>query len=199
MRQREAESAVLETVRHRLLHPDDVLPIIEGAVRELQGSDAETKRQHLEAELARLATELNRLAEAIAAGGGVTLVEAVKAREAQQQAVRTELAALDQLTQVGRLDQALLERTARECLTDWQGLLAGQPVQARQMLKKLLEGRLVFTPTSDGAAVEFRGTGVLDPVLSGIVDGDGLPKAGGSRWSHQLKIIEFSDPRVLFP
>jgi hypothetical protein len=110
-------------------------------------------------------------------------VEAVKAREAQQQAVRTELSALDQLTQVGRLDQALLERTARECLTDWQGLLAGQPVQARQMLKKLLEGRLVFTPTDDGTAVEFRGTGVLDPVLSGIVDGNGAregPK-GASR------------------
>jgi site-specific DNA recombinase len=194
MRQRDAESAVLETVRHRLLHPDDVLPIIEGAVRELQGSDAETKRQHLEAELARLATELSRLAEAIAAGGGVTLVEAVKAREAQQQAVRTELGALDQLIQVGRLDWALLERTARECLTDWQGLLAGQPVQARQMLKKLLEGRLVFTPTDDGAAVEFRGTGVLDPVVSGIVDGDGLPKAGGSRWSHHSDSIEFLAP-----
>jgi hypothetical protein len=73
-------------------------------------------------------------------------VEAVKAREVQQQTVRAELAALDQLTQVGRRDRAQLERTARECLTDWQGLLAGQPVQARQMLRKLLEGRLVFTP-----------------------------------------------------
>jgi hypothetical protein len=108
------------------------------------------------------------------------LVEAVKAREVQQQTVRAELAALDQLTQVGRRDRAQLERTARECLTDWQGLLAGQPAQARQMLRKLLEGRLVFTPTADGTAVEFRGTGVLDPVLSGIVAGDGVPKASGA-------------------
>ena len=161
-----------------------MLPILEAAVRELQGSDAEAKRQQVEAEQARLATELGRLTEAIAAGGGVTLVEAVKVREAQQQTLRGELAALDQMTQVGRLDQAQLERTARECLTDWQGLLAGQPVQARQMLKKFLEGRLVFTPTDDGTTVEFRGTGVLDPVLSGIVDGDGVPKASGSRWSH---------------
>ena len=53
------------------------------------------------------------------------------------------------------------------------------------MLRKLLEGRLVFTPMADGALVEFRGTGVLDPVLRGIVNGDGLPKASGSRWSHQ--------------
>jgi hypothetical protein len=70
MRQQDAEAAVLETVQHQLLHPDDVLPIIEGAVRELQGNDAETKRKHLEAELTRLATELGRLTEAIAAGGG---------------------------------------------------------------------------------------------------------------------------------
>ncbi len=53
------------------------------------------------------------------------------------------------------------------------------------MLRKLLEGRLVFTPTADGTAVEFRGTGVLDPVLRGIVDGDGLPKASGSRWRFE--------------
>ena len=195
IRQREAESAVLETVRHQLLHPDDVLPILEGAVRELQGSDAETKRQQVAAEQGRLAIELARLTEAIAAGGGVSLVGAVNAREAQLETLRGELRALDQLTQVGRLDRIQLERTARECLTDWQGLLAGQPVQARQMLRKLLEGRLVFTPMADGTAVEFRGTGVLDPVLRGIVDGDGLPKASGSRWSHHSGFFRFFVPR----
>jgi hypothetical protein len=141
----------------------------------------------VEAEQDRLAIELARLTEAIAAGGGVSLMGAVNAREAQLETLRGELRALDQLTQVGRLDRIQLERTARECLTDWQGLLAGQPVQARQMLRKLLEGRLVFTPMADGTAVEFRGTGVLDPVLRGIVDGDGLPKASGSRWSHDRR------------
>ena len=85
------------------------------------------------------------------------------AREAQPETLRGELTALDPLTQVGRLDRIQLERTARKCLTDWQGRLAGLPVQARQMLRKLLEGRLVFTPTDDGTAVAFRGTGALDP------------------------------------
>ena len=88
IRQREAESAVLETIRHQLLHPDDVLPILEGAVRELQGSDAETKRRQVEAEQGRLAIELARLTEAIAAGGGVSLVGAVNAREAQLETLR---------------------------------------------------------------------------------------------------------------
>ena len=70
------------------------------------------------AEQDRLATELARLTEAAAAGGGVTLVEAVQAREAQPKSLREELAALDQLTQVGRLDRAQLERVTRECVTD---------------------------------------------------------------------------------
>jgi hypothetical protein len=52
------------------------------------------------------------------------------------------------------------------------------------MLRKLLEGRLVFTPTDDGTTVIFRGTGVLDPVLSGIVAGDGIPTANGSPRGH---------------
>ena len=46
------------------------------------------------------------------------------------------------------------------------------------MLTKLLDGRLIFTPMADGTAVEFR-AGVLDPVLSGIVDAGGIPKTGG--------------------
>ena len=81
--------------------PTTCCPCLAGAVRELQGSDAETKRQQVTAEQDRLATELARLTEAAAAGGGVTLVEAVQAREAQPKSLREELAALDQLTQVG--------------------------------------------------------------------------------------------------
>jgi hypothetical protein len=95
-------------------------------------------------------------------------VGAVNAREAQLETLRGELRALDQLTQVGQLGRIQLERTARECLTDWQGLLAGQPVQARQMLRKLLEGRLVFTPMADGTAVEFRGPGCSTRCSAGL-------------------------------
>jgi hypothetical protein len=65
----------------------------------------------------------------------------------------------------------------RARLTDWQGLIVGQPQHARQGLKKLLEGRLAFTPTEDGTAVEFSGQGRLDPILAGVTEAwDGLPK-----------------------
>jgi hypothetical protein len=60
------------------------------------------------------------------------------------------------------MDRTRLARDLRARLTDWQGLILGQPQHARQGLKKLLEGRLAFTPTADGTAVEFSGQGRLD-------------------------------------
>jgi hypothetical protein len=46
-------------------------------------------------------------------------------------------------------------------------LLAGKPGQAGQLLRKLIDGRLVFKPGKDanGAYYEFEGKGRLMPVL----------------------------------
>lgn len=50
-------------------------------------------------------------------------------------------------------------------LTDWQGMLKQEPPQARQALRALLAGRLVFTPREpDGErfyAFEGSGTEIL--------------------------------------
>lgn len=48
------------------------------------------------------------------------------------------------------------ERLSRGGLADWQGLLQRQPIEARQILKKLVEGRLVFDPVEDGMAAGYR-------------------------------------------
>ncbi len=180
--QHDAERAVLDTVQAGLLQPEDLVPILDEVLRQVQGDDATATRERLAAELATLEVQVGRLTEAIAAGGGVALAAGIKARETRQQAVRAELTALTRLAGVGRVDRARLERTLRERLTDWQGLLEREPGPARQMLRKLLEGRLAFTPTEDGSMVEFTGTGVLEPILEGVVAGTGvpLPKASGS-------------------
>ncbi len=60
----------------------------------------------------------------------------------------------------------------------------GQPIQARQILKKLLDGRLVFTPSEDGTVYVFEGRGKLEPVLAGVVEGASSAKANGTPWSH---------------
>ena len=80
------------------------------------------------------------------------------------------MAELAARSQLARLDRSRLGREVRARLTDWQGLILGQPQHARQGLKKLLEGRLAFTPTADGTAVEFSGDGRPDPVLTGVIE-----------------------------
>ena len=52
--------------------------------------------------------------------------------------------------------------------------LAGAAAEARQILRRLLVGRLVFTPREDeaGRYYEFAGKGSISEVLSGVV----LPK-----------------------
>jgi len=56
----------------------------------------------------------------------------------------------------------------------WTGLLQRQTAEARQILRKLLVGRLVFTPREDeeGKYYEFAGKGSISEVITGVV----LPK-----------------------
>jgi hypothetical protein len=89
--------------------------------------------------------------------------------------VAAELQALQAMDSVCSLDWARTEQTLRTRLRDWRALLQGTPEVAGQLLRKLIEGRLVFTPGEDaeGEYYSFEGKGRLMPVLQGIV---GLPK-----------------------
>jgi hypothetical protein len=102
---------------------------------------------------------------------------AIRAREGERVPVQGRLTELAAMGQVARTDRARLDKDLRERLTDWQGLILKQPQQARQGLKKLLEGRLAFMPSEDGTTVEFSGQGRLDPILAGVTEAwNGLPK-----------------------
>jgi len=50
-------------------------------------------------------------------------------------------------------------------LTDWQGLLHQEPAPARQALRALLAGRLLFTPHDQHYI--FEGEGTITPVIAG--------------------------------
>ena len=52
-------------------------------------------------------------------------------------------------------------------LTDWRGLLRANVAQGQQALRRLIDGRLTFTPR-DGR-YEFRGVGTVEPMLGGLV------------------------------
>jgi hypothetical protein len=83
--------------------------------------------------------------------------------------------------QLSGTDEALWRDIAGR-LTDWQGLLERQPVQARQILRKLLHGRLVFTPLADLGGYEIQGEASYGKLLAGLVPVGGTPELFENGW-----------------
>ena len=172
-----ANREVLSTVEADLLRPEVVDSAIVKAVDLLRPSDEsfEAQRAEFRAALARLDEELERLAAAVAQGGGRLTPRG--APEADD--LRLQLAALEGRRRLASLDVKRLASQARECLTDWQGLLGRQPQQTRQILAELLVGRLIFTPKTDGSVpyYDFAGQGSLTKLLTGVVFPKDRPQA----------------------
>jgi hypothetical protein len=61
--------------------------------------------------------------------------------------------------------KAMLHTKAEE----WRGLLRKHAPIARQMVRKLVEGRIVFTPDPEARRYTFLATGTLANFFSGIV------------------------------
>jgi hypothetical protein len=114
-----------------------------------------------------------------------SLVAQVPEREHQRERLERELAALDQMAHIAHLDLARLEREVHRVLDDWRGLLTKHVAQARQILRKLIDGRLRFRP--EGRGFVFEGTGRLEPILSGTV----LPKAVVAPTGFAFALHEF--------
>ena len=128
---------------------------------------AADRRKALLPELARLETELQRYAEAIGAGDPLpAILVAMRTRERGPHELNAQLAAVA----VDTAPSATLAAIYRELssrLTDWQGLLARHPERSRDILRKLLVGRLILTPRElDGARVfQFRGNATSGALL----------------------------------
>jgi hypothetical protein len=82
------------------------------------------------------------------------------------------------------IDLARLERDARACLSDFQGLLTRQVLHTRQLLQQLLVGRIVFRPT-EGLTYEFVGQASFGGVLVGVI----CPKAGVAPRGHATSVV----------
>jgi DNA invertase Pin-like site-specific DNA recombinase len=164
------DSAILGYLEGVLLHPD----VIAEALRRLMQPDPtaeppDQQRARLQRDLAQVERELANFSEAIAAGGATidTVLKAMKLRENRRTEVQQALARLDLQTVTPPLDGSALRLRVAELLEDWRGL-AGRHVQAtRQLLRKLLVGRITFSP--DAAAgpgvIRFRGEGTLAPII----------------------------------
>ncbi len=165
--------AVIEAVMRDVLDPDVITDAIAAAVKRLADGNMEgDQRERLGKTLANTEKELGNLAAAIAGGTGEsqTIVEAIRARERERARLRQRLAEMEAIAAIPAAGDAATTRELRTMLDEWREFLGGAPAQVRQILRKLLVGRLVFDPDRRGRRrYTFRGTGRIDRLVAGVV------------------------------
>jgi hypothetical protein len=134
-----------------------------------------------------------RYTDAVAQGGFLpSILAALHERERWRQELQAQLEHLDGLgLAVRAFDSKAVRRERRELLTDWQGLLEGEPAQARQILRKLLEGRVLMQPRADSAGrfYEWTATATYGRILTGVVGVTAMVPPG---WADRSAPVPFS-------
>ncbi len=132
------------------------------------------EREDLEKAVRRIGVELQRLATAVAEGAAVkTLLEAIKTRERERDALQAKLEHLDGLQRASESwDARAYGEKVREILGDWQRLLGASPEVARQVIGKLLTTPIHVFPVEaeDGSRYfRFGARGSYGRALGGII------------------------------
>ena len=170
IRMGDADAAVLAAVSGAVLAPDVVDEVVAGALAALGPEQADRARRGRQRERAKIEAEMERLTDAIAAGGELpSLLGRLKRRQAERDALDAER---DQIVEPIRIDPRLLERSVRTCLDDWRGLLTRQTRHGRDFLRTVLTGPIAFTPLMDAAAkaYQFDGEASIGQLLSGVIE-----------------------------
>jgi hypothetical protein len=169
-----ADREILGAIGRDLLRPQVVSAALVQALEILRPSTEanDQRRAELESERTKLDQEIARLTEAVAAGEAmVPLLAAIRTKDRRRADVAAELATLDRVAAMGGPELAALHDTLQGHLSDWQGLLRAAPVQGRQILRKLLVGRVTFTPRTEGTEryYEYVGEATLGRLLGGVI------------------------------
>jgi len=68
---------------------------------------------------------------------------------------------------IGQREIPRLEREIRHRLADWRSMLRREVPEAREILRNLVVGRIVFTPRPEARMYEFSGRGSFGRLLTG--------------------------------
>ena len=154
----ELNEAVLQAIEEHALTPEAIEQVIALTERDdLQEQEAMLRRERQD-----LTNRLARLLDAIETGGDApTLTARVRELEAKRASIDADIAAL---RPVPRLAPAVVEGR----LAEWRRLLRSSVVQGRAVLQRVLQGRIVFTPTPDGQGYSFEAPTRFDKLFTGI-------------------------------
>jgi hypothetical protein len=101
-----------------------------------------------------LEKEIARFTDAIGAGGDVpTLVKALKTREAECARLEAERRQIELWASPARPDLGAIDGEIHRRVEEWRTMATRTVAQGRQILRKLLAGRVVMTPDADRRCV----------------------------------------------
>jgi hypothetical protein len=92
-------------------------------------------------------------------------------RKQRRADLQEQIAQCQALAQVATLRESQALREVAAHLIDWQGLLTRQPAQGRQILKKLLQGGMVFEAFEDahGRGYKIHGQASYGRLVAGVI------------------------------
>jgi len=168
----ESIHAAVVWVFRNLLTPEALETHIQQYVAAAATPESAAQRATLVAEIERLTGELARLGDAVAGGGALpALLEAMTRREADRQAYRNRLEALDALARTAaEFDAGAYAAELRATLTDWTKALDAKGPHAakgRRIVRSLLDGPITLTRVGD--AWEYQGKTVLNRAIRGLL------------------------------
>jgi hypothetical protein len=170
----QADAAVREVLERELLTSEVIEYALARLVARAQEpvESVEVKRTRILDAMRVVDRKLARLKEAIADpdGGDLrTIREAIKEVEADRDRLQQQIGDLDALPAIRDAAEHIRVDALRS-LDEWRGLLGGHVGHARQLLRRLLDGRLIFEPKRDGDDrwYEFLGAGTLDKFFAGV-------------------------------
>jgi DNA invertase Pin-like site-specific DNA recombinase len=105
------------------------------------------RRAQIERELSLIEAKIAKLGDAIGAGRAIeTLLGLLEVEEARKKTLVHELSRLPEIDKVTSLDTGRWTKAVAAKVADVRGLLGQHVPQAREMLRKLVDGRLACTP-----------------------------------------------------
>jgi hypothetical protein len=128
------------------------------------------RKTQIERELSLIAAQEKRLVDAIKRGEAPeALVAALKDEEERKKALVIELDGLAGLDRVACLDSKRLKQDLKTRVADVKALLGRHTPQARQMLRKLLAGKIEMEPVAEDGrrGYRFRGQLTFERLLGG--------------------------------
>jgi hypothetical protein len=170
MRLADADESILTALEEHLLDPGILEEAMNRAMQNAAADqpDGDARRNELRRAVDQVQSELERLTAAVVAGGEVaTLVQAMKDRERRRDALQRDLAVLDR-PRTGPTDANTIRELLREKVAEWKGLLRKHAPLARQMIQKLIDGRIVFTPQPETRSYGFKIPGDLSSLFNGL-------------------------------